>query len=83
MGVYTNISFLNANDPEYIKVVNGTKEEIREWESDNGPLEDRPGSWIKCDSSDHVQETNDEYGGWLIPVATLPPGTTHILVSRG
>mgnify|MGYP003680217292 CR=1 FL=1 len=83
MGTYTSIEFRNANDPEFIKAKSGTPEEIEEWEDDNGLISYRPGKGIEVKEEDVVEYTDEEYGGWIIPVDKLPEGTTHIVVSRG
>lgn len=83
MGVYTNIEFRNANDPEFIKAKNGTPEEREEWEDENGPIADRPGAIVDPQDGEGYTETNDEYGGWIIAVADIPKNATHIVIHRG
>mgnify|MGYP001590178205 CR=1 FL=1 len=87
MGVYTNIEFRNANDPDFINARDGTAEERQYWEDDNGPMNDRPGALLDTtmqpDTAEAITETNDEYGGWIIELAKIPPNTTHIVVHRG
>jgi hypothetical protein len=82
MGVYTNIEFRNANDPEYLAAVAGTPEQLEEWEDENGPIADRPGARLDIRAS-VVQETEDEYGGWIIPICAIPTDATHIVIHRG
>ena len=82
MGVYTNIEFRNANDPEFQKAVADKDGERQEWEYENGSIHDRPGALIK-DTEDVVAETDDEYGGWVIAVADIPNNATHIVIHRG
>lgn len=82
MSISTSIQFLDGGHPDYIKALNGTREERKAWEEDNGSTDDRPGAVIE-DTEDAYYETSDEYGGWIIPIATLPAGTTHIVISRG
>jgi len=84
MGVYTNIEFRNANDPEFIAAKNGTDEEREEWEDENGIIADRPGG--HCDAIDGeqcIEETEDEYGGWIIDLSKIPKDATHIVIHRG
>lgn len=81
MGVYTNIGLLNANDPEFLAAKNGTPEQLEEWEGDNGTIQDRPGAIMS--GHDFYEETEDEYGGWLIKIADLPKEATHIIIHRG
>jgi hypothetical protein len=81
MSVYTTIEFRNANDPEFLKAKNGTPEELEEWEECNGDIESRPGAELDCE--DIVIETDDEYGGWIIPIADIPKEATHIVIHRG
>lgn len=83
MGVYTNIEFRNANDPEFLAAKNGTPEEQEEWQDNEGSFEDRPGAQIDCDEDAIIQETEDEYGGWVIAVADIPKDATHIVIHRG
>lgn len=86
MSIQTSINFYNANHPDYIAAINGTPEERKEWEEDNGPIEDRPGAMIETDRAfgkpDCVQETNDEYGGWVIDLSSIPKEATHIVIYR-
>lgn len=83
MGVYTNIRFLNENDPEFIKAKNGTDEERQEWEDDNGgSIEDIPGA-IMWDTEVPKRDTEDEYGGFVVRVSDIPKDATHIYVWRG
>ena len=81
MSVYTEIKFLNGNDPEFLAAKNGTPEQQAQWLEDNGPFEDRPGSFVQ-NTDDLVTETEDEYGGWLIAVKDIPKEATHILIYR-
>lgn len=83
MGVYTNIDFYNSNDPEFIKARDGTPEQREKWEDENGSIEYRPGARIRCEEGEGYIETDEEYGGWIIPVDKIPKGTTHIVVHRG
>lgn len=83
MSIQTSIQFLNANDPEFIAAKNGTPEEIEEWEDDHGPMQDRPGKEIECAEGEGYEETDDEYGGWIIALTDVPKDTTHIVISRG
>jgi len=82
MGVYTNIEFRNANDPQFIAAKNGPDHKREEWEDEHGPIADRPGAPLVGDEECY-SETEDEYGGWIIPVATLPKDCTHIVIHRG
>lgn len=82
MSIRTSIQFRNANDPAYLKAINGAPEDKQEWEDWNGNIEDRPGKEIEG-ADDVVQETEDEYGGWIIPVKDIPKDATHIVISRG
>lgn len=81
MSVRTHIQFRNANDAGYREAIS-TQEGRKEWEENNGPIEDRPGTEIE-DMDDLVTETNDEYGGWIIAVKDIPRSATHIVISRG
>lgn len=81
MGVYTHIEFRNANDPEFIAAKNGTEEEREEWQDLEGDFESRPGAEIKCREA--VEETEDEYGGWIIDLSKIPKDATHIVIHRG
>lgn len=79
MSIRTHITFLNGNDPNYLEV-KGSPELTKQWEENWGPIEDHPGAEIEAD--DIVQETNEEYGGWLIKLSDLPKEATHILIRR-
>lgn len=88
MGIYTNIDFFNASDSKFVAAKNGTQEEREKWEDDNGKIANRPGARIEAGSLDFdthecIEETDDEYGGWIIDLSKLPPNTTHIVVHRG
>lgn len=82
MGVYTNIDFFNGNDPKFLAARNGSPIDREEWEEAHGSIEDRPGAEIE-DVGDIIIETDDEYGGWIIPVKDIPKNATHIVVHRG
>lgn len=46
---------------------------------------DDPPSLDDCESlrdSGAITETEDEYGGWIIDISKLPPGTGRIYVVR-
>lgn len=81
MGVYTYITFVNANAPDFIAAKNGTDEQREEWEDENGNIEDRPGAPVPHDE-EIINETEDEYGGWLIRVEDIPKDATHIVIYR-
>lgn len=81
MGVYTQIEFLNENDPEYQKAINGTPEDREAWEDCFGYIEDRPGAVIEG-ADGIVTETDDEYGGWIIKMSDIPKDATHIVIYR-
>ncbi len=77
MSIQTSIQFLNANDPEFVKAQE-TPESWAEWSDENGGA---PGAVIEWEGG--YEETEDEYGGWIIDLADIPPGTTHIYITRG
>jgi hypothetical protein len=81
MSVDTYFEFRDANDPEFLKAKNGTPEELEEWEDEFGDIESRPGAEVYCKNI--VIETDDEYGGWIIPIADIPKDVTHIVIHRG
>ena len=83
MGVYTSIEFLNAKDQAFMAARNGTKEQQEDWIDDNGPFDERPGAVLECNPGEGYTETDEEYGGWIIPLDKIPAGTTHIHVYRG
>jgi hypothetical protein len=80
MSVRTHISFLNANDPEFVESTS-TPEKLKEWEEWNYRVSERPGAEIP-DTDGIVQDTEEEYGGWLIAVKDIPKEATHIVVYR-
>lgn len=80
MSTSTYIRFLNANDPDFIKAKQ-TPEGIAEWESNYGSIEFRPGAEIEH-GEEIVEEIDEEYGGWLIPVKAIPKDATHVLIFR-
>lgn len=83
MSVQTSIEFLNANDPAFVAARDGTPEQRQEWEDDEGPFEQRPGARVECQRGEGYTETDEEYGGWIIPIDKIPVGTTHIHIYRG
>jgi len=83
MGVYTSIEFLNANDSAFVAARDGTPEQRQKWEEDEGPFDQVPGARVKCKPGEGYTETDEEYGGWIIPLDKIPEGTTHIHVYRG
>jgi len=82
MSVQTSIEFLNANDPSFVTARDGTQEQRDEWEDDNGLIDEIPGARVECKSGEGYIETNEEYGGWIIPLDKIPAGTTHIHIYR-
>lgn len=82
MSIQTNINLLNANDPEYIKATTTSPEALEEWEDENGPISEQPGAVMDDSNNEWLEETDEEYGGWLIEIAKLPPAATHIHIFR-
>jgi hypothetical protein len=82
MSIHTSIKFLDGNDKYFLKVKNGTSEQKEEWEWDYGSIENNPGVVIDTDDLDIVEETDEEYGGWLIPIDKIPKNATHIKIER-
>lgn len=82
MGVYTHFQFLDESDPEYLAAKEGSPEEQEEWEDEYGPLDLRPGKPVDGEES-CIEETEDEYGGWLIDLSKVPQKATHLLVYQG
>lgn len=82
MSISTHIHFRNANDPRYLKAINGTPEQRQAWEEDEGRITDRPGAPIELEEGAGYEETDDEYGGWIIAVADIPKDATHIVIAR-
>lgn len=81
MGVYTHFQFLDQTDAGYLAAKNGSPQEREEWEYEYGPLDLRPGKPVK-NSEYCIQETEEEYGGWLIDLSKIPKKATHLLVYR-
>lgn len=79
MSYSQKIHFLNGNDPEFRKAIKGTDSEREEWEEDNGTFTDRPGAHLP-DPHLYYEETDDEFGGFLIAVADIPKDATHIVI---
>lgn len=82
MSYSIHADFLNGNDEKYLNAVNGTPEQLKEWEEENGTILDNPGAVIDTGNAGIVEETEDEYGGILIAIADIPKGATHIHVCR-
>lgn len=82
MSISTYFKFVNENDPEYQKAINGSEEQKQEWENKHWPLESFPGKVIECDEDEIIFGTDAEYGDWIIPLDKIPAGTTHISVYR-
>ena len=80
MSIQTGFAFLNANDPRYLKAI-ATPEGKEEWEDDNGSVDNRPGAVVEGIEK-IVEDTDEEYGGWIIPVDKIPENVTHIVVYR-
>lgn len=81
MSIQTNIQFRNENDPEFIKATTGSFADLQEWEDENGMVHERPGAKLEGGDS-AIVETDDEYGGFVITLADIPKGTTHIVIFR-
>ena len=81
--IHTAFYFLNSQNPDFLAAKNGTEKEKEHYQDNNGTFENNPGTMIDCASKGFVKETDEEYGGWIIDVRNLPPGTTHIKVERG
>ncbi len=82
MSVETSIVFLNDQDPAYKAAVNGSPEQLELWEENHGPISWRPGAELICGTDEGYEETDEEYGGWIIDLKCIPAGTTHIHISR-
>jgi len=81
MSVSTHISFLNGNDPDFLAAKNWNDDEREHWQEWEGNFDERPGKTLET-PSDAVEETEDEYGGWIIDLSKIPKETTHIVVYR-
>jgi len=85
MGLDTHVEFRNSEDVEFKRILeNGTDDEIEDLFLENFiyDIDDRKGKLIQNSNSnsDAVQETNDEYGGFIIDLSKIPKETTHIVV---
>lgn len=81
MSIQTTFHFRNENDPDYLKAKNGTEEEREAWEDENGCVVDRPGARID-DFLVDSWETEDEYGGLVINLRSVPKNATHLVITR-
>jgi hypothetical protein len=78
MGVYTNISAVNMDSAIETE---SCGEELADL-----IIEKQGGEFLHVDEiliDDAVEETHDEYGGWLIDLSKIGRGATHIYVHRG
>lgn len=83
MSISTSFKLLNSNDPKFIAARDGTPKEREEYESDNwGSIDDTPGHVLDIEEEDFIEETEEEYGGWIIDLGKLPKNVTHIKVFR-
>lgn len=83
MSVSTYFKLLNANDPRFIAARDGSPEEREDYQWNNcGPIEDAPGHPLDLEESDFAEETEEEYGGWIIDLSKLPKEATHIKIER-
>lgn len=81
MGVYTHFKFLDQKDPDYLAAKNGSPQEQNDWQDDYGEFDLRPGKPVDGDQV-CIEETNEEYGGWLVDLSKIPEKATHLLVYR-
>lgn len=81
MSVYTQFQFLDQTDPDYLAAKSGSDKKQEEWEDEYGPFNLRPGKPVEGDAI-CIEETEEEYGGWLIDLSKIPKKATHILVYR-
>lgn len=81
MSIQTNIQFLSPNEPAWAKANKGTEEQQKAYADDYGYVMAEYGGPLDYDDS-VVQETDDEYGGWVIAVKDIPKDATHIYISR-
>lgn len=86
MSTSTYFKLLNANDPKFLTARDGTPEEKKNWEEDFGPFDTNPGAplypYDVYKEGDFIEETDEEYGGWLIDLSKLPKEATHIKIER-
>lgn len=82
MSVNTYFEFRNVNDLKYLEAINGTEEDKQEWEDNYGAIDIRPGASIEG-FDEIIEETGEEYDGWIIPIDKIPKSATHIIISRG
>lgn len=81
MSTSTYIKLLNANDPKFIAARDGSPEEKQTWEEDWGSIKNNPGAEVET-KDDFYEETDEEYGGWIIDLSKLPKEATHIKINR-
>lgn len=81
MSVYTYFKYLDQKDPDYLAAKNGSPQEQEEWEDEYGPFRLRPGKPVDGDEV-CIEETEEEYGGWLVDLSKIPEKATHLLVYR-
>lgn len=83
MSYSTYFQFLNENDPAFVRSRDsGSPKDLEEWEDEHGPIRWAPGAPVRC-TSDCIEETDEEYGGWIIDLSKVPANATHLHVSRG
>ena len=80
MSTTTYIKLLNSNDPKFMTARDGSPEDKESWEDYYGPIENMPGAEIECDN--FYEETDEEYGGWIIDLSKIPKEATHIKINR-
>ena len=80
MSTQTSIYFLNANHPDFVAA---KEADDKESEDNYGTFENNPGYCMDCDHGRFYKKTDEEYGGWIVDLSNLPPGTTHIKIERG
>ena len=80
MSISTSIQLVNAKDPKFLAATLD-EDKKEEWIDENGNF---IGAIIERDDDREpcVEETDDEYGGFLIDISKLPANATHIWVYR-
>jgi hypothetical protein len=77
MSISTSIRLVNQNDSKYLAATRDNDKRV-EWEDEEGNF---IGSILPYETSRHCcEETDDEYGGYLIDISKLPANATHIWV---